>query len=170
MKYLTRRQILKKTIDYCTNLGIREPTLKDLEKPVEERYSLNEIVRRKKLPKIITYDLLHDFGTELVRQKSGIDILHYFSHWSIEKVLRDLIKINKPEYTLEWIINENYLKLRQNGVYRIIDEELLRDSLNLLEKKYGKTKVEKLKKKLGIGEIRHDMIKDHCRRFRKGFE
>jgi len=167
MKWLSRRQILRKTIDYCTSLGIKEPTLKDLEKPSAQRYSLGEMVRRQELPKIITYDLLHDFGTELVRQKSGIDILNYFRHCSITEVLRDLMDINRPEYTLELLVNQNYLKSRQNKVYRITDEELLKDSLALLEKKYGKRKVEKLKKKLGIGEIRQDMIDDHCRRFRK---
>jgi len=167
MKYLTCQQILQKTIDYCKGLGIKEPTLKDLEKPTEQRYSLTEMVRREKLPKIMTYDVLHTFGTEIVSGDSGIQVLNYFRHCSIETVLKDLMEINKPEYTLEWIASTNYLKSRQNNVYAIFYEELLRDSIVLLEKKYGGDKMKKFRKKLGIKEIRQDLIEDHRKKFRK---
>jgi len=79
----------------------------------------------------------------------------YKAHYGEDSRLADFIEIGLPEYTIERLIRRGYVEQRAKQITRSSDEELLQASLNSLTSKYGKTKVTKLKKRLGIKDIRY---------------
>jgi len=165
MNRLTYPELLQKTIDYCVELGIKELKLEDIGKVPEQPTTWAEIRSQDKLPKIMTYDVLVLFSKNACSDHL-LQVCNYFAHFTIEQHLQDLKNMNLPEYTLEWLVGKiGYLEERKNNIYVIFYEELLRDSLAALEKKYGRKKVEKLKKGLGIHPVQEWLIDDHHKRF-----
>lgn len=86
----------------------------------------------------------------------GLEVANYKAHFHVYSRLQDLTEVGFPEYTLnELIVTFNYPQKREVEGIIPTQEELLQSSLNSLEVKYGKRKVTKLKKRLGIKEIHY---------------
>lgn len=128
------REMLKRTID---SIGAKY------------LLSINDIGKQNsKVSLEAIFVVMHSFD-------KGCETANYKSSFGECSRLEDFIEVGIPEYTLNRLIASGYLQIRANNVFRPVDEELLQESINSLTSKYGKAKVAKLKKRLGISEIHY---------------
>ena len=83
----------------------------------------------------------------------GFEASNYQAHYGEYSRLEDFAEIGIPEYVVDRLIMLNYLQKRADYIIVPAQEELLQSALESLTTKYGKGKVTKLKKRLGIKEI-----------------
>lgn len=111
--------------------------------------SINDIGKQNsKVSLEAIFDVMHSFY-------KGFETANYQARFGECSRLGDFIEVGIPEYTLNSLIASGYLQIRANNVFRPVDEELLQESIISLTSKYGKVKVAKLKKRLGISEIHY---------------
>ncbi|MBN1543882.1 hypothetical protein JW898_00290 [Candidatus Woesearchaeota archaeon] len=165
--HISDEEILKRTIDYCVGLGMEELSVGCIGRIPPQPETSAEMDRKDRLPRIITYDVIRAYSMNACHDNI-LEPINYFRHFGIYRHLEDLGKIGYPEYSLEWLVSGvHYMEQRKDDICIVFQEEMLRDSLDALENKYGKRKVASLKRRLGIGPIMHDAIEDHHRRFGK---
>jgi|GEM_PF-4412185 len=166
-EYLSDKDILQRTIDYCVGLGMKELSVGCIGRVPPQPETAAEMDRQESLPGMITYDVIRLFSHDAC-EGDVMGPINYFSHFGIYRHLEDLRKMGYPEYSLEWLVSGvHYIAQRKDDICIISQEEMLRDGLDALEKKYGKRKVAALKRRLCIGPIMHDVIEDHHKRFSK---
>jgi hypothetical protein len=85
----------------------------------------------------------------------GLEATNYLCHFGEYTRLRDFVEVGLPEYTLQRLIALSYLQKRAENVIIPAQEELLILAINSLNSKYGKARVTKLKKRLGIKELNY---------------
>lgn len=166
MEHLSDKEILQKTIDYCVSLGMRKLSIGDIGRVPSQPETSAEIIREDRLPGIITYDIIRLYAIDACSENIMAPI-NYFRHFGTYRHLEDLREMGHPEYSLEWIVSgARYIEQRRQDICIIAQEEVLRDSLEQMEEKYGRRRVSALKRRLKISPIMHDVIADHYARFR----
>jgi len=119
------KQILFDRISFWEKYEFRKPTFEDL----LENNTIG----------VITYEKIRKYC-------NNRDEVNYFAQGFLE-IARDMIKFGVPEYVFLDILE---CKPKEKGVKIITIEEILNECLDALEKKYGKNKVNKLRKKFEI--------------------